>query len=140
MPSTQLGLMCGNPMKPTQESGDEPEAGVHRRRRHTDLGRRSHRTRGPPPCFPCPQGHNQSGGGTIRAGEVPALGPGAFPVPAFPPERRSRPAEDRSSPGFEPAPGRRAVRAAGPQPPPDVADFAAPAFSCPLYLGFIDSC
>lgn len=53
-------------------------------------------------------------GGTIRVGEAPALGsPRTFPGPAF------LPAEDRSSPGlgFEPAPGRRTVRAAGPKPP-----------------------
>lgn len=42
--------------------------------------------------------------------------------------------------GFEPASGRGTGRAARPQPPPDAPDAPAPAFPCPLYLGFIDSC
>ncbi|MEJ1284216.1 hypothetical protein NN561_015200 [Cricetulus griseus] len=43
-------------------------------------------------------------------------------------------------PGFEPAPDQRPARAARLQPPPDAADAPAPAFPCPLYLDFIDSC
>lgn len=136
VPSTQLGLMCGSWEIPRNS---------HRRlvmsRKLGFTAAAGTRTLGAEAT--APGGRLRASlvlRGTIRAGEAPALGPGPFPVPAFPPERRSRPAEDRSSPGFEPVPGRRAVRAAGPQPPPDVADFAAPAFSCPLYLGFIDSC
>lgn len=128
----------GNPAKPAQEPSDEPEAGVRGSPPPPGHGSGAQKPlHGAASLFPLSSlGRNQPWGGRF-----PALGPRGFSLDLL-----SGPSgglglwRTEPPPGFEPAPGRRTVRAARPQPPRDAADAPAPAFSCPLYLGFIDSC